>query len=68
MDQLQEMGQLEKQLRGANDSADLADVDADKVRDVLGDEAAEELERLKQLTKMLEEARLPQARRATDWS
>jgi len=56
MDRLQELGQLEKQLRQARDADALADVDAEKVRGLLGDEAAEQLERLRQLTKLLEDA------------
>ena len=56
MERLQEMGELERQLRQAEGSEDLADVDAEKVRQMLGDDATEELERLKQLSKMLEEA------------
>ena len=56
MDRLQELGQLEKQLRQARDADALEDVDAEKVRGLLGDEVAEQLERLRQLTKLLEDA------------
>lgn len=56
MAQLQEMDQLEQQLRGAEEAADLDRVDAEQLRRLLGDQAAEQLERLRQLTKMLEDA------------
>ena len=56
MERLQEMGMLDKQLREAENADDLAEVDAEKVRQMLGDEAAEQLEQLRQLTKLLEEA------------
>jgi uncharacterized protein with von Willebrand factor type A (vWA) domain len=56
MQELQEMDQLEKQLQRARDPQALDQIDSDRVRELLGDEAAQSLEQLKQLTKMLEEA------------
>jgi uncharacterized protein with von Willebrand factor type A (vWA) domain len=56
MGDLQEMDRLEKQLRSADDSANVEGVDAEELHRLLGDGAADELERLKQLTKLLEDA------------
>ena len=56
MQELQEMDQLEKQFQRARDPQALDQIDADRVRELLGDEAAQSLEQLKQLTKLLEEA------------
>jgi uncharacterized protein with von Willebrand factor type A (vWA) domain len=56
MDRLQEMDQLERELRRAQTPDALQDVDSDKVRELLGDEAADQLEQLKQLAKILEDA------------
>jgi uncharacterized protein with von Willebrand factor type A (vWA) domain len=58
---MQEMGQLsemESMMRQATTPAQLAEIDLETLRDTLGDEAAESMERLAQLTKMLEEAGL----------
>ena len=58
---MQEMGQLsemESMMRQATTPAQLAEIDLDKLRDTLGDDAAQSMERLAQLTKMLEEAGL----------
>jgi uncharacterized protein with von Willebrand factor type A (vWA) domain len=56
MQELQEMDQLEKQLQRARDPNALDQIDAERVRDLLGEEAFQSLEQLKQLTKLLEEA------------
>jgi uncharacterized protein with von Willebrand factor type A (vWA) domain len=56
MQELQEMDQLEKQLQRARDPNALDELDPERVRELLGDEAAQSLEQLKQLTKLLEEA------------
>src|SRR5262245_40065292 len=58
MDQLGDIDQLENLLRGATNPGALAEVDIDRARDLLGDEAASSLERMSELTKMLEEAGL----------
>ena len=56
MDELQQMDRLERQLRDAEDVSDLEGIDPDQVRNLLGDEAAQALEQLRQLRKILEEA------------
>ena len=49
---------MEGMLRQATNPAQLAEVDVEKVRQMLGDEAADSLDKLAQLTKMLEDAGL----------
>jgi uncharacterized protein with von Willebrand factor type A (vWA) domain len=56
MQELQEMDQLEKQLQRARDPNVLDQIDAAKVAELLGEDAAKSLEQLKQLHKLLEEA------------
>src|SRR5450756_393859 len=56
MDRLQEMDQLERELRRAQTPDALQDIDGEKIREMLGDKAAEQLEQLKQLAKLLEDA------------
>jgi uncharacterized protein with von Willebrand factor type A (vWA) domain len=56
MGELQELERLEKQLRSAEETADLEGLDAEELRRLLGDESAEQLEQLKRLAKLLEEA------------
>ncbi|HLW00460.1 MAG TPA: VWA domain-containing protein [Ktedonobacterales bacterium] len=56
MGRLQGMDELEEQLREARRIGDLEDIDADKVRQLLGDEEGQALEQLQELMKMLEEA------------
>jgi uncharacterized protein with von Willebrand factor type A (vWA) domain len=58
MRQLGDIDQLENLLRGATNPGALAEVDFDRARDLLGDEAANSLEKMAQLTKMLEDAGL----------
>jgi len=58
---MQELGQLsdmEGMLRQATNPSQLVEVDLDKVRELLGDDAAQSMERLAEMTKMLEEAGL----------
>ncbi|HJL76424.1 MAG TPA: hypothetical protein QF417_04045 [Acidimicrobiales bacterium] len=55
---LADLDQLEQMLRGASSPGALAEVDIDRVRDLLGDQSAESLERLSKLARMLEEAGL----------
>ena len=57
-DELADLDQLEQMLRGASSPGALAEVDIGRVRDLLGDESAESLERLSELARMLEEAGL----------
>jgi uncharacterized protein with von Willebrand factor type A (vWA) domain len=58
MQDLGDMDQLEHLLRNATSPGALAEADLDRVRDLLGDDAARSLERLAELTKMLEESGL----------
>ena len=55
MDRLQQMDELERELRGAQNADALQNVDAGKLRDLAGDEAAQQLEQLRQLMKILED-------------
>ncbi len=58
MDRLGQMDQLEHLLRSATTPAQLAEADLDAARQLLGDDAARDLERLARLAKVLEEAGL----------
>lgn len=61
MQQMQELGdldQLENLLRNAASPGALAEADMDKVRELMGDDAAKSLQRLADLTQQLEEAGL----------
>jgi uncharacterized protein with von Willebrand factor type A (vWA) domain len=58
MQDLGDLDQLEHLLRNASNPGALAEADLDRVRDLMGDDAARSLERLAELTKMLEEAGL----------
>lgn len=58
---LQELGdidQLENLLKGAANPAELAEVDLDRARQLLGDEAARSLEQMAELSRRLEESGL----------
>jgi uncharacterized protein with von Willebrand factor type A (vWA) domain len=56
MDRLQSYDEMEGELRGVNDWRDLAAIDDDKLRDLLGEEDREHVRLLEQLTKILEDA------------
>jgi len=56
MEMLQEMDQLESDLKDAQHSRSLDHVDEEKVKELIGDSAAEDLERLRDITRALEEA------------
>jgi uncharacterized protein with von Willebrand factor type A (vWA) domain len=56
MEQMQEMDELEREIRGVRALEDLDKVDRERVERLLGPEAAEDLQRLKDLTKQLEDA------------
>ncbi|MFZ4721154.1 MAG: hypothetical protein ACOYMR_17130, partial [Ilumatobacteraceae bacterium] len=58
MQELGELDQLENLMRNATTPGALAEADLDRVRDLMGDDAARSLERLAELTKMLEESGL----------
>ena len=56
MDRLQEMEDVEDQLRGVQDWRDLEDIDDDKLQRLLGDQFRQDINQLRELTKMLEDA------------
>jgi uncharacterized protein with von Willebrand factor type A (vWA) domain len=58
MAELGDIDQLENLLRGASAPGALAEVDLDRARELLGDEAADSLERMSELARMLEDAGL----------
>jgi uncharacterized protein with von Willebrand factor type A (vWA) domain len=58
MGDLGDLDQLEQLMKGATNPGALAEADIDRVRDLLGDDAARSLERLAELAKMLEDAGL----------
>ncbi len=58
MQELGDLDQLENLLRNATSPGALAEADMDRVRDLMGDDAAKSLERLAELTKMLQDAGL----------
>jgi uncharacterized protein with von Willebrand factor type A (vWA) domain len=60
MQELGDLDQLENLLRNAASPSALAEADMDKVRNLLGDDAAKSLERLAELTQQLEQAGLIQ--------
>src|SRR5947208_6587482 len=62
LDMLGNMDDLEHLLQSATQPGELAEVDIDQARDLLGDDAARSLERLRELAKMLEEAGLIEQR------
>ncbi len=62
MNRLGDMDQLENLLTSATSPGALADADLDKAREILGDDGARSLDRLAQLTKLLEEAGLIEQR------
>jgi uncharacterized protein with von Willebrand factor type A (vWA) domain len=57
-DQLGDLDQLEQLMRGAANPGALNDVDMDRARELLGQETGDSLERLAELSRMLEEAGL----------
>src|SRR3990170_1536957 len=58
MERLGDMDQLENLLQGATNPGALAEVDVDRARELLGDDAAHSLDRMAELAKLLEEAGL----------
>ena len=58
LQQLGDLEQLENLLRGATSPGALAEVDLDRARELLGDDAARSLEQMAELAKKLEEAGL----------
>jgi uncharacterized protein with von Willebrand factor type A (vWA) domain len=58
LERLGSLDELEHLLRSATSPAQLAEADVDRARELLGDDAADSLEQLARLAKMLEEAGL----------
>ncbi|MFP4514206.1 MAG: hypothetical protein ACLFRV_14775 [Acidimicrobiales bacterium] len=58
MQELGDIDQLENLLRGATNPGALSEVDTDRAREMLGDDAARSLERMAEMAKMLEDAGL----------
>ncbi|QXC60434.1 hypothetical protein KSP35_19225 [Aquihabitans sp. G128] len=58
MNELGDLDQLEQMMRGAANPGALAEVDVDRARELLGPEAADSLEKMAELAKMLTEAGL----------
>src|SRR5437879_11411947 len=56
MEELQQMDQLERQMRHAPSPEDLDTIDRAQVEKLLGEEAARDLEKLREIAKKLEEA------------
>lgn len=56
------LDQLEQMIRGGSDPGALRDVDLDRVRELLGDQAAASLERMSEITQMLTDAGLVEQR------
>ena len=63
MERLHDYEELDRSMQGDYAGATIDDVDEDAVRRTLGDTAAQDLRRLKQIERMLEEAGLVQRRR-----
>ncbi|HEX2577052.1 MAG TPA: VWA domain-containing protein [Aquihabitans sp.] len=58
MNELGDLDQLEQMMRNASNPGALAEVDLDRARELLGPEAADSLEKMAELARMLEEAGL----------
>ena len=58
MQDLADLDQLENLMKNASNPAVLAEADMDRVRDLLGDDAAKSLKKLSQLSKMMQDAGL----------
>ncbi|MEC9395473.1 MAG: hypothetical protein VYA89_06450 [Actinomycetota bacterium] len=58
IDELAEIDRLEQMLRGASSPGALAEVDVDRVRDLVDDESAQSLEQLSEMARLLEDAGL----------
>jgi uncharacterized protein with von Willebrand factor type A (vWA) domain len=56
MEELQQLDQLERQLQRVRDPNDLEKIDPQQVEQLLGEEAKRDLDRLRELTRKLEEA------------
>jgi uncharacterized protein with von Willebrand factor type A (vWA) domain len=66
MERMQDMDELERQLERTQYGGDVDDIDPDKLRELLGEEASETLDQLKQFLEILEEAGYIR-RRGNNW-
>src|SRR5215470_13489544 len=56
MEEMQQLDDLEREIRGVRNLEDLENMDPQRVQELLGPEAAEDLQRLQEMTKRLEDA------------
>ena len=56
MDEMSRLDQLERELKGVRDLGDLDRIEGEKVEELLGEEAANDIARLKEMAKALKEA------------
>ncbi|MPZ14570.1 MAG: VWA domain-containing protein [Chloroflexi bacterium] len=56
MEHLQEIDALERQVQQARDLSNIDQIDVDRIRELLGEDAAQSVEQLQQLQRILEEA------------
>ncbi|MBM4439497.1 MAG: VWA domain-containing protein [Candidatus Rokubacteria bacterium] len=56
MDEMSQLDQLERELRGVRDLTDLDRIEGEKVEELLGEEAANDLARLKEMAQALKDA------------
>ena len=56
MDRLNDYDELEQELKDVRDWQDLANLDGEKISDLLGEESREQMEQLSQIARMLEDA------------
>ena len=66
MERMQDMDEIERQLERTQYGGDIDEIDPEKLRDLLGDEAAETLDQLKKFLEILEEAGYVR-RRGNNW-
>ena len=67
MKHMQEIDELERQIERTQFGGDLDDIDLDKLEDLLGEEAKETIEQLKQMLEILEEAGYVRRKGDDDW-
>jgi uncharacterized protein with von Willebrand factor type A (vWA) domain len=67
MKNMQEIDELERQIERTQFGGDLDDIDLDKLEDLLGEEAKETIEQLKQMLEILEDAGYVRRKGDDDW-
>ncbi|MCH2657173.1 MAG: VWA domain-containing protein [Dehalococcoidia bacterium] len=67
MKHMQEIDELERQIERTQFGGDLDDIDMDKLEDLLGEEAKETIEQLKQMLEILEDAGFVRRNGDDDW-